>query len=40
MRSEDVSVVSRDNILSDLLDDRGWSFDIFSFKVADSVLVF
>lgn len=38
--SEDVLVVLCDNILLDLLDDCGWLFDIFSFKVVDSVLVF
>ncbi|EMY3805747.1 outer membrane assembly protein AsmA [Shigella flexneri] len=40
VRSEDAPVAPRDNTLPDLSDDRGWSFDISSLKVADSVLVF
>ncbi|HEI2826200.1 TPA: outer membrane assembly protein AsmA [Escherichia coli] len=40
VRSEDAPVTPRDNTLPDLSDDRGWSFDISSLKVADSVLVF
>lgn len=38
VRSEDAPVAPRDNTLPDLSDDRGWSFDISSLKVADSVL--
>ncbi len=40
VRSEDALVAPRDNTLPDLSDNRGWSFDISSLKVADSVLVF
>lgn len=40
VRSEDAPVAPRENTLPDLSDDRGWSFDISSLKVADSVLVF
>ncbi|EPC5725215.1 outer membrane assembly protein AsmA [Escherichia coli] len=40
VRSEDAPVAPRDNTLPDLSDDSGWSFDISSLKVADSVLVF
>ncbi|HGX0216287.1 TPA: outer membrane assembly protein AsmA [Escherichia coli] len=40
VRSEVAPVAPRDNTLPDLSDDRGWSFDISSLKVADSVLVF
>ncbi|HCL8529832.1 TPA: outer membrane assembly protein AsmA [Escherichia coli] len=40
VRSEDAPVAPRGNTLPDLSDDRGWSFDISSLKVADSVLVF
>ncbi len=40
VRSEDAPVAPRDNTLPDLSDDRGWSCDISSLKVADSVLVF
>ncbi|EID6995832.1 outer membrane assembly protein AsmA [Escherichia coli] len=40
VRSEDAPVAPSDNTLPDLSDDRGWSFDISSLKVADSVLVF
>ena len=40
VRSEDAPVAPRDNTLPDLSDDRGWSFDISSLKMADSVLVF
>lgn len=36
----DAPVAPQDNTLPDLIEDRGWSFDVASLKVADSVLVF
>lgn len=40
VRDENAPIAPRDNTLPDLSEDRGWSFDISSLKVADSVLVF
>ncbi|POT59614.1 outer membrane assembly protein AsmA [Citrobacter amalonaticus] len=40
VRSEDAPVAPKDNTLPDVAEDRGWSFDIVSLRVADSVLVF
>ncbi|HAV2297182.1 outer membrane assembly protein AsmA [Citrobacter sp. CK182] len=39
-RREDAPVAPKDNTLPDVPEDRGWSFDISSLRVADSVLVF
>lgn len=39
-RGEDAPVAPKDNNLPDVAEDRGWSFDIASLRVADSVLVF
>ncbi|MDN8599573.1 outer membrane assembly protein AsmA [Citrobacter sp. S2-9] len=38
--SKDAPVAPKDNTLPDIAEDRGWSFDIASLRVADSVLVF
>ncbi|QME73009.1 outer membrane assembly protein AsmA [Escherichia fergusonii] len=40
VRSEDAPVAPKDNTLPDNAEDRGWSFDIASLRVSDSVLVF
>lgn len=40
VRSDDAPVAPKDNTLPDVAEDRGWSFDIRSLRVADSVLVF
>ncbi len=40
VRREDAPVAPNDNMLPDLAEDRGWSFDIAHLRVADSVLVF
>ncbi|HAX3820404.1 TPA: outer membrane assembly protein AsmA [Escherichia coli] len=40
VRRDDAPVAPRDNTLPDLAENRGWSFDISSLKVADSLLVF
>lgn len=40
VRQPDAPVAPRANSLPDVPDDAGWSFDIASLKVADSVLVF
>lgn len=40
VRSEDTPVAPKDNTLPDNAEDRGWSFDIASLRVSDSVLVF
>lgn len=37
---KDAPVAPKDNTLPDIAEDRGWSFDIASLRVADSVLVF
>ncbi|MCZ4673843.1 outer membrane assembly protein AsmA [Citrobacter sedlakii] len=39
-RNENAPVPPKDNNLPDVAEDRGWSFDIASLRVADSVLVF
>lgn len=39
-RQENAPVAPKDNNLPDVAEDRGWSFDIASLRVADSVLVF
>ncbi len=39
-RREDAPVAPKDNTLPDVPEDRGWSFDISSLRVAHSVLVF
>ncbi|HAT7590588.1 outer membrane assembly protein AsmA [Citrobacter sp. TBCS-15] len=40
VRGQDAPVAPKDNTLPDLAEDKGWSFDIASLRVADSVLVF
>ncbi|RZN42069.1 outer membrane assembly protein AsmA [Escherichia sp. E2593] len=40
VRSEDAPIAPKDNTLPDDAEDRGWSFDIASLRVSDSVLVF
>ncbi|EOT8832974.1 outer membrane assembly protein AsmA [Escherichia fergusonii] len=40
VRSQDAPVAPKDNTLPDNAEDRGWSFDIASLRVSDSVLVF
>lgn len=40
VRQENAPVAPRENTLPDVPEDAGWSFDIGSLKVADSVLVF
>ncbi len=40
VRRDDAPVAPQDNTLPDVAEDRGWSFDIRSLRVADSVLVF
>ncbi|TGB67304.1 outer membrane assembly protein AsmA [Escherichia sp. E4930] len=40
VRSEDAPITPKDNTLPDDAEDRGWSFDIASLRVSDSVLVF
>lgn len=40
VRGLDAPVAPKDNTLPDLAEDKGWSFDIASLRVADSVLVF
>lgn len=40
VRSESAPVAPKDNTLPDIAEDRGWSFDIASLRVVDSVLVF
>ncbi|WP_230350726.1 outer membrane assembly protein AsmA [Lelliottia sp. WAP21] len=40
VRKENAPVAPRENTLPDVPEDAGWSFDIGSLKVADSVLVF
>ncbi|WP_436856455.1 outer membrane assembly protein AsmA [Citrobacter tructae] len=40
VRGKDAPVAPKDNTLPDVPGDRGWSFDIASLRVADSVLVF
>lgn len=40
VRKEDAPVAPRQNSLPDVPDDAGWSFDIGSLRVVDSVLVF
>ncbi|EOD3172072.1 outer membrane assembly protein AsmA [Citrobacter freundii] len=37
---KDAPVAPKDNMLPDLAEDKGWSFDIARLRVADSVLVF
>lgn len=39
-RNENAPVPPKDNNLPDVAEDRGWSFDIASLRVTDSVLVF
>lgn len=40
VRGKDAPVAPKDNMLPDLAEDKGWSFDIARLRVADSVLVF
>ncbi|EPC0890921.1 outer membrane assembly protein AsmA [Citrobacter freundii] len=40
VRDKDAPVAPKDNMLPDLAEDKGWSFDIARLRVADSVLVF
>ncbi|TGB67663.1 outer membrane assembly protein AsmA [Escherichia sp. E4736] len=40
VRSEDAPIAPKDTTLPDDAEDRGWSFDIASLRVSDSVLVF
>ncbi|MGK0703543.1 outer membrane assembly protein AsmA [Yokenella regensburgei] len=40
VRGQDAPVGPKDNSLPDVAEDRGWSFDIASLQVADSLLVF
>ncbi|MFI7784391.1 assembly protein [Citrobacter amalonaticus] len=40
VRRENAPVAPKDNTLPDVAEDRGWSFDVASLRVADSVLVF
>ena len=40
VRAKDAPVAPKDNMLPDLAEDKGWSFDIARLRVADSVLVF
>lgn len=40
VRGLDAPIAPKDNTLPDLAEDKGWSFDIASLRVADSVLVF
>ncbi|WP_336219230.1 outer membrane assembly protein AsmA [Citrobacter amalonaticus] len=40
VRSQNAPVAPKDNTLPDVAEDRGWSFDIASLRVADSLLVF
>ena len=40
VRRANAPVAPRDNTLPDVAEDRGWSFDVASLRVADSVLVF
>ena len=40
VRDRNAPVAPKDNTLPDVAEDRGWSFDIASLRVADSVLVF
>ncbi|MEG1422623.1 MAG: outer membrane assembly protein AsmA [Citrobacter sp.] len=40
VHSKDAPIAPKDNMLPDVAEDRGWSFDIARLRVADSVLVF
>lgn len=40
VRGKDAPVAPKDNMLPDLAEDKGWSFDIARLRVADTVLVF
>lgn len=40
VRGKDAPVAPKDNMLPDLAEDKGWSFDIARLRVTDSVLVF